>query len=70
MNVLAVPGLTSVAELADAGVARISVGGAFAFHAYGAAVEAAQAFAAGDLAWVPPSRARAATVQKLLRGDR
>ena len=41
VNVLAMPGAPSVAELASAGVARISVGGAFAFAAYGALVEAA-----------------------------
>jgi 2-methylisocitrate lyase-like PEP mutase family enzyme len=38
--VLALPGMPSVAELADAGVSRISVGGAFAFAAYGAAAAA------------------------------
>jgi 2-methylisocitrate lyase-like PEP mutase family enzyme len=42
VNVLAVPGAPSVAELADAGVARVSVGGAFAFAALGGAVEAAR----------------------------
>lgn len=41
VNVLAMPGCPSVAELAEAGVARVSVGGAFAFSAYGALVEAA-----------------------------
>ena len=41
VNVLAMPGCPPVAELASAGVARISVGGAFAFAAYGALVEAA-----------------------------
>lgn len=41
VNVLAMPGCPSVAELAEVGVARISVGGAFAFAAYGALVEAA-----------------------------
>ena len=41
VNVLARPGAPSVAELADAGVARISVGGAFAFVALGAVVDAA-----------------------------
>jgi 2-methylisocitrate lyase-like PEP mutase family enzyme len=66
VNVLAVPGLTSVAELADAGVARISVGGAFAFLAYGAAVEAAADFAAGSLDWVPGSRRGAAAARELL----
>jgi 2-methylisocitrate lyase-like PEP mutase family enzyme len=42
VNVLALPGTPSVAELADAGVARISTGGAFAFAALGAVVEAAR----------------------------
>ena len=41
VNVLAVPGGPTVAELRDAGVARVSVGGAFAFAALGALVEAA-----------------------------
>jgi 2-methylisocitrate lyase-like PEP mutase family enzyme len=42
VNVLALPNGPTVAELADAGVRRISVGGAFAFAAYGALVEAAR----------------------------
>jgi 2-methylisocitrate lyase-like PEP mutase family enzyme len=41
VNVLAVPGCPSVAELASVGVARVSIGGAFAFAAFGALVEAA-----------------------------
>lgn len=41
VNVLARPGAPSVAELTSAGVARVSVGGAFAFAALGAVVEAA-----------------------------
>jgi len=41
VSVLALPGAPPVAELAAAGVARVSVGGAFAFAALGAAVEAA-----------------------------
>ena len=40
VNVLPMPGCPPVAELAALGVARISVGGAFAFSAYGAAVAA------------------------------
>ena len=40
VNVLALPGMSSVAELAEAGASRISVGGAFAFAAYGAAAAA------------------------------
>jgi 2-methylisocitrate lyase-like PEP mutase family enzyme len=42
VSVLAVRGTPSVGELADLGVARVSVGGAFAFAALGAAVEAAR----------------------------
>lgn len=41
VNVLALPGGPPVAELAAVGVRRISVGGAFAFAALGAVVEAA-----------------------------
>jgi 2-methylisocitrate lyase-like PEP mutase family enzyme len=41
VNVLARPGAPTVAELAATGVARVSVGGAFAFAALGALVEAA-----------------------------
>jgi 2-methylisocitrate lyase-like PEP mutase family enzyme len=40
VNVLAVPGGPSVPELAAAGVARVSVGGAFAYAALGALVDA------------------------------
>jgi len=42
VNVLARPGAPSVAELASAGVARVSVGGAFAFAALGALVQAGE----------------------------
>ena len=42
VNVLAWPGVPSVSELAAAGVRRVSVGGAFAFAALGAATEAAR----------------------------
>lgn len=42
VNVLAFPGVPPVSELADAGVSRVSVGGAFAFAALGATVEAAR----------------------------
>jgi 2-methylisocitrate lyase-like PEP mutase family enzyme len=41
VNVLARPGVPPVGELASAGVARVSVGGAFAFAALGAVVAAA-----------------------------
>jgi 2-methylisocitrate lyase-like PEP mutase family enzyme len=42
VNVLALAAAPPVAELAELGVARISVGGSFAFAALGALVEAAQ----------------------------
>ena len=42
VNVLALPGTPPVAELATAGVARISVGPGFAYAALGAVVEAAR----------------------------
>jgi 2-methylisocitrate lyase-like PEP mutase family enzyme len=42
VNVLALPGAPPVGELAEAGVKRISVGGAFAFAGLGAVVEAAR----------------------------
>ena len=41
VNVLAVGGAPPVGELAEAGVSRVSVGGAFAFAAFGALAEAA-----------------------------
>ncbi len=42
LNVLVGPEVPPVAELAEAGVSRISVGSSFAFAAYGALVEAAR----------------------------
>jgi 2-methylisocitrate lyase-like PEP mutase family enzyme len=42
VNVLLYPGCPSVAQLAEVGVARVSVGGGFAFAALGAVVEAAR----------------------------
>ncbi len=42
VNVLAVPGAPAISELAAIGVSRVSVGGAFAFAALGAMVEAAR----------------------------
>ena len=42
VNVLALPGAPTVPELAAAGVSRVSVGGAFAFAALGAVVDAAR----------------------------
>jgi 2-methylisocitrate lyase-like PEP mutase family enzyme len=42
LSVLALPHVPPVAELAEAGVSRVSVGSSFAFAAYGALVEAAR----------------------------
>jgi 2-methylisocitrate lyase-like PEP mutase family enzyme len=42
VNVLVRPGVPTVSELAAAGVSRLSVGGAFAFTAFGAMIEAAR----------------------------
>jgi 2-methylisocitrate lyase-like PEP mutase family enzyme len=42
VNVLVRPGVPAVAELAEVGVRRVSVGGGFAFAALGAVVEAAR----------------------------
>jgi 2-methylisocitrate lyase-like PEP mutase family enzyme len=53
INVLARPGGPSVAELAAAGVRRISVGGSFAFAALGALVEAARELQAGESSTFP-----------------
>ena len=41
VNVLALPGVPPIAELAEIGVARVSVGGAFAAVAYAALIGAA-----------------------------
>ncbi len=41
VNVLAMPGVPPVGELAEAGVSRVSVGGALAFAALGALADAA-----------------------------
>jgi 2-methylisocitrate lyase-like PEP mutase family enzyme len=66
VNVLARPGAPPVAELAALGVKRVSVGGAFAFAAYGAAVQAARellsvgTYGFGELSAVGATAARAA----------
>lgn len=48
VNVLAFPGCPSLAELADLGVARVSVGGAFCFAAYQGLVDAATSLREDD----------------------
>jgi 2-methylisocitrate lyase-like PEP mutase family enzyme len=66
VNVLALPGVPSVAELAEIGVKRISVGGAFAYVALGALAQAGRelleqgTYSYWDLAAPGASTARAA----------
>jgi 2-methylisocitrate lyase-like PEP mutase family enzyme len=55
VNVLALPGGPSVAELAAAGVARISVGGAFTWVALGAVQAAAEELLAGSYGFFEPA---------------
>ena len=54
VNVLLRPGM-SVAQLADAGVARISVGGSLAWIAWGATAAATRAFLDGESGWLEAS---------------
>jgi 2-methylisocitrate lyase-like PEP mutase family enzyme len=56
VNVLVRPGMVSVAELAELGVRRVSVGGAFAFAAYGALLDAARELATGTYGFLDRSR--------------
>jgi 2-methylisocitrate lyase-like PEP mutase family enzyme len=51
VNVLLLPGGASVAELGELGVARISVGGAFAYAALSALVDAGRELLAGSSAY-------------------
>jgi 2-methylisocitrate lyase-like PEP mutase family enzyme len=52
VNVLALPGVPSVSVLAEAGVRRVSVGGAFAFAALGTLVEAGRELLGGTFSTV------------------
>lgn len=68
VNVLALPGTPSVAELAAVGVARVSVGGAFAYAALGALVAAAEQFRdAGTYGWWPDARRGQGAVRTAFR---
>ena len=65
VNVLALEGVPPVAELAEAGVSRISVGGAFAFAALGAVVAAATELREqGTYGWRAGSAAGAAAARR------
>jgi 2-methylisocitrate lyase-like PEP mutase family enzyme len=68
LNVLVRPGAPSVAELAQLGVSRISVGGAFAFAALGTLVEAATELRDdGSLGFLAKSRIGAETAGTAFR---
>ncbi len=57
LNVLTMAGTPSIAELADAGVARVSVGGSFAFAAYAALGRMAATLRdAGTYDWLADTR--------------
>jgi 2-methylisocitrate lyase-like PEP mutase family enzyme len=49
VNVLALPGVPSVSELAEAGVRRVSIGGGFAYAALGTLVEAGRELLGGNV---------------------
>lgn len=57
VNVLLSPSLPSPAALAEAGAARLSVGGALAFQAYGAALAAVRGLQRDDGSFLTGSRA-------------
>jgi 2-methylisocitrate lyase-like PEP mutase family enzyme len=64
VNVLAVPGVPPVGELAEAGVRRVSVGGAFAFAALAALTEAATELRdAGTYGYLERARTGAAALR-------
>jgi 2-methylisocitrate lyase-like PEP mutase family enzyme len=63
VNVLTVPGVPSITELASAGVARVSVGGAFAFVALGAVARAGRELLdQGTYGWLEVARDARQTV--------
>ncbi len=63
VNVLTVPGVPSIAELASVGVARVSVGGAFAFVALGAVARAGRELLdQGTYGWLEVARDARRTV--------
>lgn len=69
VNVLARPTVPPIAELGTLGVARVSVGGAFAFAAFGAAVEAARELREhGTYGYLARSRSGSEAVVAAFRG--
>ncbi len=70
LNVLAMPGVPSVGELAAAGVSRVSVGGAFATAAYDALVRAASELRdEGTYGYFEASRAGSAALHAAFAAD-
>jgi 2-methylisocitrate lyase-like PEP mutase family enzyme len=69
VNVLVLAGGPTVAELAEAGVARISVGSHFANVALAALVEAGQEFLAGDTGFFQRSAAGRDAIRRFLPAD-
>lgn len=69
VNVLTFPGAPEVAELAELGVARVSVGGAFAYAAYAGAAEAArELLEEGTYGWMRASRAGGVALHRAFGG--
>lgn len=68
VNVLALPDTPSVAELAQLGAARISIGGSFTWVAYGALIEAAREFReAGTYEFLHAAAANRSTINSSLQ---
>jgi 2-methylisocitrate lyase-like PEP mutase family enzyme len=71
VNVLTFPGVPPVAELGAVGVARISVGGAFAFAAIAAVAEAARELREdGTYGFLPRARAGVELARRVFAGGR
>jgi 2-methylisocitrate lyase-like PEP mutase family enzyme len=69
VNVLAFPGAPSVSELGATGVSRVSTGGAFAFAAFGAVVQAAEELqGAGTYGFLKGARAGALAARSAFNG--
>jgi 2-methylisocitrate lyase-like PEP mutase family enzyme len=68
VNVLALPDTPTVAELAELGAARISIGGSFAWVAYGALIDAAREFReAGTYDFLRAAAANRSTINAALQ---
>jgi 2-methylisocitrate lyase-like PEP mutase family enzyme len=67
VNVLALPNTPTVAELAELGAARISIGGSFAWVAYGALIDAGREFReAGTYDFLRAAAANRSTINSSL----